>query len=169
MFDLIILILSIAIAVISVVWSILCVKKLFDLKKLFNSSTIVVPLYKKNRWTQFSIAFLCACLIADIVLMIVLKAYIVCVCIMVVILALIAVLFFMMTLKCAVLDSGVVIPYKYIDWAHLHDYCIEGNSIFFCGDKKGFDTLTSASSKLIFDEQNYDKLKLILDKYKLNK
>lgn len=169
MFDLIIFILSIAIAVVSVIWSILCVKKLFDLKKLFNSSTIVVPLYKESKWTHFSIAFLCACLVADIVLMIVLEAYVVCACLMVGILALIAVLFFMMASKCAVLDSGVVIPYKYIDWAHLHDYYIEGNTVFFCGDKKGFDTLTAASIKLTFDEQNYDKLKLLLDQYKNNK
>lgn len=169
MIDLIIMILSIAIAVVSVIWSIVCIKKILDLKKKFNNAILVVPLYKRSKWTHFSIAVLGLCLIADIVFMIVLKAYLVCACILVIIVALITLLIIMMTLKCAVLDSGVVIPYKYIEWAYLYDYGIEGNTIFFCGDKKGFDTMTAASTRLTFDAHNYEKLKLILEQYKTNK
>ncbi len=169
MIDLLILIFSIAIAIISVVWSIVCIKKILDLKKQFNKAIIVVPLYKRSKWTHFSVVVLGICLIADIVFMIVFEAYLICACVIVSIIALAALLIIMMTLKCAVLDTGVVIPYKYIDWANLYDYGIEGNAIFFCGDKKGFDTMSSASTKLVFDEKNFEKLKLILNQYKINK
>lgn len=168
MLEIIILALSISIAVVTAIWSALSIVKLFRLKKLFDKSTVVVPLYKRSKWTYFSLGFLGACLIADIVMVIVLKAYVVCSCVMVIILALGALLVFMMKLKCGVLDSGIVIPYKFIDWTHLYDFVIVDNTIFFCGDKKGFDTMTSASTRLTFDENNKEKLEYILSQYKLN-
>ena len=169
MLDIIIMSLAIVIAVITAVWSSLIIVKILRLKKQFNKAIVLVPLYKRSKWTYFSVSFLGLCLIADIVFMAVLKAYLLCACILVIIVALITLIIFMMTLKCAVLDSGIVIPYKFIDWSVFYDYQIVEDTIFFCGDKKGFETMTAASTRLTFDENNKEKLIQILDQYKLNK
>ncbi len=169
MIDIIITSLAISIAVITAVWSSLIIVKIVKLKKQFNQAVVLVPLYKRSKWTYFSVCLLGLCLVADIVFMAVLKAYLVCSCILVIIVSLIVLLVFMMTLKCAVLDKGIVIPYRFIEWPVFYDYSIEGDTIFFCGDKNGFDTMTAASTRLTFDDVNKDKLINILEQYKTNR
>ena len=169
MIDVIIMALSIAIAIITVVWSTLIILKIVKLKKHFNKAIVIVPLYKRSKWTHFSVCLLGVCLITDIVFMAVLKAYLVCSCILVILVSLIVLLVFMMTLKCAILDSGIIIPYKFIHWSTFYDYGIENDTIFICGDKKGFDTFTAASTRLTFDEINKEKIVQMLEQYKMNK
>ena len=169
MIDIIIVAMAVSIAVISAIWSALIIVKILRLKKLFNKAVVLVPLYKRSKWTYFTVSLLGLCLVADIVFMAVLKAYLVCSCILVILISLLILLFVMITLKCAVLDSGIVIPYKFIEWPLLYDYKIEGNTIFFCGDKKGFDTMTAASTRLTFDEIHKEKLIQLLEQYKNNK
>lgn len=169
MIDIIIMAISISIAVITAVWSTFIIVKIIILKKEFNKAIVLVPLYKRSKWTYFSVSLLGACLIADIVFLAVLQAYLICGCILVIIASLTVLLIIMMTLKCAVLDTGIVVPYRFIEWTHFYDYKVEGNTIFFCGDKKGFDTMSSASTRLTFDEINKEKLVQLLDQYKTNK
>ena len=169
MLEIIIMAFSIALAVITAVWSGFIIYKVLRLKKKFNEAVVLVPLYKRSKWTHFSVILLGVCLIADIVFMAVLKAYLVCGCLLVVIISLTALLILMITLRCAVLDKGIVMPYKFIDWSIFYDYAIDGDTICFCGDKKGFDTIFSASTRLTFDESYKEKLIQILEQYKTNK
>ena len=169
MIEILILAMSISIAVISAIWSTLAIIKLLKLKKKFNDSVILIPLYKRSKWTHFTICFLGLAIIADIVFMIVLKSYLVCACILVILISLVALLIVMMSLKYAVVDEGLIIPYKIVIWEKFYDYKIYENKIIFCGDKNGFDTFTASSTPLIFDDRFKDKLIEILDKHKLNK
>lgn len=169
MIDILILVLSISIALISAVWSAIAIIKLLKLKKQFDNSVVVVSLYKRSKWTHFTISFLALALVADIVFMIVLKAYLVCACILVILLSLIALLIVMMTLKYAVLQDGIIIPYKFVPWDKFYDYKVYDNHLIICGDKKGFDTLTSATTPLEFDDNDKNELIEILEKNKSNR
>lgn len=169
MIDILILVLSISIALISAVWSAIAIIKLLKLKKQFDNSVVVVSLYKRSKWTHFTISFLALALVADIVFMIVLKAYLVCACILVILLSLIALLIVMMTLKYAVLQDGIMIPYKFVPWDKFYDYKVYDNHIIICGDKKGFDTLTAATTPLEFDDNDKNELIEILEKNKSNR
>ena len=169
MIDILILVLSISIAVISAVWSTIAIIKLLKLKKQFDNAVVVISLYKRSKWTHFTISFLALTTVADIVFMIVLKAYLVCSCILVILLSLIALLVVMMTLKYAVLQDGIVIPYKFVSWKNFYDYKIYDNHLIICGDKNGFDTLTAATTPLEFEDSSKERLIEILEKNKSNK
>ncbi len=169
MIDILILVLSISIAVISAVWSVIAIVNLLILKKKFNNAIVVALLYKRSKWTHFTISFLALAVVADIVFMVVLKAYLVCACILVILISLIALLIVMMTLKYAILEDGIVIPYKFVPWDKFYDYKIYDRHIIFCGDNKGFDTLSSATTPLEFDDSVKVELTEILDKNKLNR
>lgn len=156
----------ILLAVITIVWSVFVIRKLLELNRRFSSAIVLIPLYKRSKWPVFALAFLGVCLLADIIVMAVAGHYALCVSIMVIIACLGVVLVMMITTKCAVLDSGVLVPYRFIDWAHFCDYATDGSTIFFCGDNNGFDTVNAATTKLNFDEANKAKLVYILDKYR---
>ena len=90
---------------------------------------------------------------------------------MVIIVALMVLFIFMLRLKCAVLETGIIVPYKFIDWSHLFDYSVnkDMNTIFFCGNKQGFDTVFAATTRLEFADEDLDALIAILNNHKLNK
>ena len=162
--------LFIILAVIAVAMSAKSIVRLVNLNKRFNTAIVLIPLYKKLKWPIAGIVFMAICLIVDIIVMLIFKYYIPCIAIAIAILSLIALFVTMITTKSAVLDSGIAVPYRFIEWATFYDYeIIDGNTIFFCGDEQGFDTVNSATHKLRFDEANLDKLTFILNKYKSHK
>ena len=169
MLNLIIMIISIAIALLTLGWAIALICKLLSIKKRFNTSVVLVPIYARSKWPYFIASFLFVCTIVDVVLMAILKAYVVGACVLVVTLSLIALVILMITFRCAVLDKGIVIQYKFIEWSNFYDYKIKDDTIIFCGDKNGFDTLTASTTKFVFDEKNKEKLIQILEQYKNNK
>lgn len=166
MVEIIIDVAVVLLAVVTIVWSIFVIKKLVELNRRFSAAIVLIPLYKRSKWPVFALVFLGVCLLADVVVMAVAGHYALCVSIMAIIACLGVILVMMITTKCAVLDSGVLVPYRFIDWAHFCDYATDGSTIFFCGDKNGFDTVNAATTKLNFDEANKEKLVYILDKYR---
>lgn len=153
-------------AAVTLLWSIYVIRKLIALNRRFSAAIVLIPLYKRSKWPVFALTVLGICLVTDIVVMAVAGHYAPCISILIIIACLGAVLIIMMRTQCAVLDSGVIVPFRFIDWAHFCEYEIDGSTIFFCGDKNGFDTVNSATTKLNFDEANKGKLVYILDKYK---
>ena len=73
----------------------------------------------------------------------------------------------MMSCKYAVLDNGVLLPYKFITWSEFGDYVIEGDSVMFTG-RNGRYTLSSTSVKLRFNPKDVAKLEKILSKARLD-
>ena len=67
MLEIIIMAFSIALAVITAIWSGIIIYKVLRLKKQFNEAVVLVPLYKRSKWTHFSVILLGVCLIADTV------------------------------------------------------------------------------------------------------
>ncbi len=169
LFKIVILVLSIIIAVASVSWSIIIIKKLLELKKILNENVVLIPLFKRSKWTYFSFALLVVCFIADIVYLILYKEYLVCSCILVIIISLMTLLAFMIKFKCAILDTGLVVPYKFIPWETFYDYGFDSEALFICGDKKGLDTLTASTTRLDFDKSKRNEVVEILEKHKRNK
>ena len=162
--------LFILLAVISVAMSARAIIRLINLNKRFNTAIVLIPLYKKSKWPIAGVVFMVICVLIDIIVMLVLKQYIPCIAVAIALLSLIALFVTMITTKCAVLDSGIAVPYRFIEWTTFYDYSIiDGNTIFFCGDEQGFDTISSATHKLRFDEANLDKLTFILNKHKSHK
>lgn len=166
MFEIITDVVFILLALVTLVWSVFVVRKLVELNRRFSAAIVLIPLYKRSKWPVFALSFLGVCLLADIIVMAVAGHYALCVSIIVIIACLGVILVMMISAKCAVLDSGALVPYRFIDWAHFCDYEIDGATIFFCGDKNGFDAVNAATTKLNFDEANKEKLTYILDKYK---
>ncbi len=169
LFKILILVLSIVIAVASIVWSVIIIKKIYALKKIINENVVQIPLFKRSKWTHFSFALLVVCLIANIIYLTIYKEYLVCSCILVIIISLMTLLVFMMKFKCAILDIGVIVPYKFIPWETFYDYGFDDKALFICGDKKGFDTLTASTTRLDFDNSKKNEVIEILDKYKHNR
>lgn len=169
MVEIAIMVTSITIAIVSLIWSIVAIKKLLDLKKSFNKDIVLVPLFKRSKWTYFSIGLLACAFIADLVLTIVLEEYLIGGCVLVIIASLFALLLVINSLKFAVLETGILMPYKYVTWQQFYDYKVEGNTIFFCGDKKGFDTMFAATTRLTFDVKLKEKLVALLEDKKQNK
>ncbi|MBR6751625.1 MAG: hypothetical protein IKM01_05210 [Clostridia bacterium] len=162
--------LFIILAIIAVAISAKAIVRLAKLNRRFNTAIVLIPLYKKSKWPIIGVIFIAICLFVDIIVMLRFKYYIPCIAVAIALLSLMALFIAMISTKSAVLDSGIAVPYRFIEWATFYDYSIiDGNSIFFCGDEQGFDTVSSATSKLRFDEANLDKLTFILNKYKSHK
>lgn len=167
MIDLIIDIFFVLLAALSVAWGAVVLKKLIALNRRFKRAIVLIPLYKRSKWPIFALCILALCLTGDIVYMALIPGdWLLTLSVLVIIGMLASILAMMIVTKCAVLDSGVVVPYRFIEWARLYDFRIEGTTILFFGNDKGFDTMGAATVKLDFDEANLEKLKFILDKYK---
>ncbi|MBR2349480.1 MAG: hypothetical protein IKA77_02550 [Clostridia bacterium] len=164
-------VISIVLAVVTVVWTALSLWKLFKLNKLFNEGKVIARLHKRSKWPYFGLAFLGVCFIADVLIISLIGYYAIAASFMVIIVALMVLFIFMLRLKCAVLETGIIVPYKFIDWSHLFDYSVnkDMNTIFFCGNKQGFDTVFAATTRLEFADEDLDALITILNNHKLNK
>lgn len=155
------------IAVAAVIWSMLVIKKIVKLNARFSAAIVLIPLYKKSHIPIIAISVFTVFGIADIVFMVIYAEYLICASLLLICLSVIATSIAIIKLRCAVLDSGIVVPFRFIDWTHLYDYSVENNDIFFCCDNKGNDTIKSATQKMRFDESNLEKLDYILSKHKI--
>ncbi|MFI3228699.1 MAG: hypothetical protein R3Y23_00855 [Bacillota bacterium] len=167
MIELVFNIIFILIAVGAIVGVCFAMKKIAKLKKRFKQAIVLVPLYKTSKFPAIGIGVFSAIIIAALVLMIIIGYYIVCLCIIAMSASVIVLFSSMKMVRCAVLDIGVVVPYKFIDWSNFCDYEIENDTIFFVGDSKGNDTLASATQRLLFEAENKEKLAFILSKYSI--
>lgn len=161
----ILIVLFSVLAVATIVGSIFCILKLKKINNKFRSSNILVPLKQKKAMHMVSICLLAIFFVLDIVLIAVEREYIVGSCLMVIILSLSLVVIELFKFKSAVLNDGIIIPYRFISNKKLINYNIQNNSICFYGDDKGYDTITSFTPIIRFENSNKDTLIEALDKF----
>lgn len=154
-------------AVFAAVWAGLIVRKLYRLHQKFASAIVLIPLFYRKKWSIVATVFLSILLLVDLILMATVGYYIICAGVAVLLLSLIVVMGAMISVRCAVLDGGIVVPFRFIDWTHLYDYRIDGNTVFFIGDKNGHDIMRSSSPVLYFDRSSAEKLEYVLSRHRL--
>ncbi len=158
-------IIAIMIAGLTVFWTGSHIKKLIKLNALFNNGMVLIPLYLKKTWYLVLNTFLLFLLVGSILVAIALGQYILFGCIALVCLCLIALVSTRLATRFAVLDCGIIAPFRFIDYMHLYEYKIEDNTVFFCRDEKGFDSISAVTPKLRFAPEHLPKLEYILKKH----
>lgn len=156
-----------ALAVFAVVAGAYVLQKLTKLKKHYRTALILIPLYYNKTWEYIAVAGLTVMGVICVVAMIITTQYIIFSSVLVFIIMVIILMVKMLTCRFAVLDSGIVTPFRYIDWLHLYDYKIEDGKVFFFRDEDGYDTIRAISPRLSFDSANKEKLEFLLSKNKV--
>lgn len=145
--------------------------KILEIKKVqqaLNSAIVLVPLYKRKIALIIASVIVLLVMAGTAVIMVVYGWIIECVSLLTGEFAVLVTLTAMMSCKFAVLDNGVLLPYRFVPWSEFDDYVIEGESIMFTG-RDGTYTLSSTSVKLTFNPTDKGKLEKILSKSKLDK
>ena len=151
-------------AVIVLVLVVLKMKSLIVLQSKFKQAIVLVPLYKKRFSLLFSIFILFLCDVACFYFIIKDNYVIIFFSLIAIITSVIVLMVYMVMFRLAVMDKGILVPYRFIEWHHLYDYYIEGYKVSFGGNDKGLDTLTSNTPPLKFNVADLNKIKYILDK-----
>lgn len=154
-------------AVASIIFCSIAMYKIRQLKLKYKAAIILIPLYHRKIWYIFSLVLLAILLFLSILFIAITKMYVIFCSIIISISMIIALLIRMMTCRFAVLDCGIVSPFRYIDWLHLYEYKIENNKVFFYKDEEGYDTINAISPKLSFDKANLNKLEFLLNKHRV--
>lgn len=158
----------IAIAALSVVLCSFAMKRVRTLKLRYKAAIILIPLHYNKLWEMVAVVGLFALAFLSVLGMIFVEQYIIFVSIAVSTIMPAALMIKMMSARFGVLDCGIIVPFRFIDWLHLYDYrIIKGNKVFFFRDSEGYDTIRAISPKLSFDESNLGKLQFLLNKNKM--
>jgi len=158
-------VIAIVVAGLTVFWTGSHIKKLIKLNALFNNGMVLIPLYLKKTWYLVLNTFLLFLFGGAVLVAIASGQHILYGCIALTCLCLIALVSTMLASRFAVLDCGIIVPFRFIDYMHLYEYKIEDNTVFFCRDEKGFDSLAAVSPKLRFSPEHLSKLEYILKKH----
>ncbi|MGI6593939.1 MAG: hypothetical protein ACOX24_02515 [Christensenellales bacterium] len=154
------------IALATIVWSVFCIIKLHKLKIKFKSSTLLFKLKPRQTLPIIGISLLSIFLVLDIVYLISKKEYAIGFSIFFIIISFISLLEMMFSFKSGILDCGLIIPYKFIPKDSNFSFSLDERCICFYGDKKGFDTITSAITRLYFDAEKKTVLLKMLNNLK---
>lgn len=163
---------TIVIAITSVIVTIICVLKIRELKKVqeeLNSAIVLVPLFKNHVMLTIGLGLLTSLLIVALFVLFT-QGYVIAMLGLIITLISLIILFVnLFASKFAVLDSGVLLPYKFVEWSKLYDYIIDEkeNSVMFTGDSHGRYTLSSTSIMMKYNPADLKKLQQILSKNKI--
>lgn len=141
--------------------------KVRQLKQQYKAAIILIPLYYTRAWHFALVGAYLVLITAATVLMFTSGLYIIFSSIIVILAVFTALTIKMMTCQFAVLDCGIVTPFRYINWLHLYEYRIEHGKVFFYIDEDGYDTIRAISPRLSFDEANTGKLEFLLSRHKV--
>ncbi|MGI6700939.1 MAG: hypothetical protein ACOX3U_00495 [Christensenellales bacterium] len=147
--------------------SLYTIRYLLRLKRRLNTSIVLIPLYKTKIPLIVGAAIVFALIVIDIIYLASApeNAYIP-LSILIMLIFILAMLITLITQRFAVIDTGIIAPYRYIDWIQFTDYAIEGKTVFFTGGKNGFSGLSSTTMKMYFNPVDLNKLELILSRNK---
>jgi len=157
--------LAVTIAALTILWVVILIRRMLKLNVIFNHAIVLIPLYHKKTWLIILNTLLLLFAFAAVILGFLTRHYTIFTSLLTVILSLIALVTTMLAGKFAVLDSGIIVPFRFIDFMHLYEFKIEGNKIFFCRDNKGYDTISSITPNLTFSIENLSKLEYLLNKH----
>lgn len=167
MSELIIDLLFILVALASIVFCSRAMYKVRQLKQKYRAAIVLIPLYYTKAWHITMVVVYVAFIVTAIVLMFTTKLYVIFSSIIVILIMFTILVIKMLTCRFAVLDCGIVTPFRYINWLHLYEFKIEDGKVFFYKDEDGYDTTRAISPKLCFDEANTSKLEFLLDRHKV--
>ena len=123
---------------------------------------ILVPLYKRRTASLVMAMVFFIASIAGVVLAVITGLVVIFISISVCAFSACNIMVVMGSVRFAVVDAGVLVPYRFIAWHELYDYYLDGNQIIFSGDSHGRRTLTSTTIKMRFNEQDGHKLNIVL-------
>ena len=160
--------LSVFATVIVVISCILTIRYLERLKKRLSTSVVLVPLYKSKISLIIGEIIILTLLIITIIDMASASILYVHINLIIMLVSVFALLMALIMQRFAVIDTGVIVPYRYIDWIAFSDFEIEGKTVYFTGDKDGFSSLVSTTVRLSFNTSDLNKLQLVLTRNKKN-
>lgn len=136
--------------------------RLLRLQRYFRRSMILVPLYKRRTLTVLLSAVFFVLAIGSVATGLLTGQILIFVSLAVIAFSAFCMLTVMGSVRFAVVDAGVLVPYRFIAWHELYDYYLDGNQIIFSGDTHGRRTLTSTTVKMRFNAQDGHKLNIVL-------
>ena len=151
-------VIAVLVAVISAIKS----AKLLRLSRYFRRSMILVPLYKRRTLATLLSAVFFGSAVVSVVLALLTGLLLIFISLAVIAFSVFCLLTVMASVRFAVVDAGVLVPYRFIAWHELYDYYLDGNQIIFSGDTHGRRTLTSTTVKMRFNVQDVHKLNIVL-------
>jgi len=142
-------------------------RKLYVLQKSFRHSIVLIPLYKGRNTLFVGVVFFGISNIICAYYMILTGSVLVYLYLIIIFTSCLATCVGMLMSRHAVTDSGIVIPYRFIEWHNLYDYYIDGRTVIFSGNVKGQITLLSTTLPMRFNQDDLKKLEYILNKNKV--
>ena len=155
------------VAVLSIITVVVRIRGLVRLQSILDESIILVPLHKSRKPMTLAIVLMVLLALLSIVGIVLnigkvvdVIAYasllVICVCFLVLISC-------MQRFRIAVTESGVLVPYRFMKWEHIHDYELGESDIYFTASKYGQPSVAYTTPRLKFSLSDYDKLKHLLD------
>lgn len=144
---------------------ILVTRAIIKMKKLnnkFNRAIVLIPLYKRNYRIFTALGVLFALLGVSIYAVSTFEEKLFYATIIVILLSVMAFSVARLYFKCGILDIGIIVPYKFMDFTCKFEYIFDEDGIVFYKDKNGYDTLNCVTESLRFDKNNLEKLKYVL-------
>ena len=142
-------------------------RKLYVLQKSFRHSIVLIPLYKGRNTLFFGLVFFAACDLVCAYFLVVIGSVFIYLYLMIIFTSCLVTCIGMLLSRHAVTDSGIVIPYRFIEWHNLYDYYVDGCTVIFSGNVKGQITLISTTLPMKFNQDDLGKLEYILNKNKV--
>ena len=136
--------------------------KLIRLRYHFQKSMILVPLYRNRARTISLAALLFLAAIGSVVMAFLSGLFVIFISAALAAFSGFFLLAVMSSVRFAVVDAGVVVPYRFIAWHELYDYYLNGHEIVFSGDSHGRRTLASTTIRMRFNVQDGHKLHIVL-------
>ena len=149
---------------------ILCSRAMYKVRQLklkYKAAIILIPLYYTKVWHIMLFVIYVSLIVVAFIFMLTTRLYVIFSSIIVILIMFSALTIKMMTCRFAVLDCGIVTPFRYINWLHLYEYSIKDGKVFFYKDEDGYDTIRAISPRLSFDEANTAKLEFLLNRHKV--
>lgn len=154
-------------ALVAALFSLIAMRKIKQLKLKYKTAIILIPLYYTKVWHIMLLGIYLTLIIVSLILMFATAQYIVFCSIITILIMFSAVAIKMLTCRFAVLDCGIVTPFRFINWLHLYEYKIKKGKVFFYKDADGYDTIRAISPRLSFDEANSEKLEFLLNSHRV--
>ena len=154
-------VLPVVAVVMAVISAVKCCK-LVRFQRYFRKSMILVPLYKNRTRCLVSAAIFFLMALGSVALAIISGHILTFAALTLICFSAFCLFTVMGTVRFAVVDAGVLVPYRFIAWHELYDYYLEGQNIIFSGDRHGRRTLNSTTVKMRFNAQDGHKLNIVL-------
>ena len=125
---------------------ILCSRAMYKVRQLklkYKAAIILIPLYYTKVWHIMLLVIYVSLIVVAFIFMLTTRLYVIFSSIIVILIMFSALTIKMMTCRFAVLDCGIVTPFRYINWLHLYEYSIKLN--LFSKDEDGYDTIRAIS------------------------